>query len=73
MSASGLENAITERTRAVIVVDLYGNMADMDSLRQIADKHGIALIEDSAGALGSVYRGRKAGSFGITPISLVYW
>jgi perosamine synthetase len=68
MSAEGLESAITSRTKAVIVVDLYGNMPNMDILQQIADKNGIALIEDSAGALGSVYRKQKAGSFGIASV-----
>lgn len=65
MSAESLEEAITLHTKAVIVVDLYGNMPDMDSIRQVTDRHGIHLIEDAAGALGSVYRGAKAGSFGI--------
>jgi perosamine synthetase len=65
MSATSLESAITPKTKAVIVVDLYGNMADMDAIRQVTDKHGIYLIEDAAGALGSVYRGKKAGSFGV--------
>lgn len=65
MSAESLQKAITPRTRAAIAVDLYGNMPDMNALRQVADKHGIYLIEDAAGALGSVYRGAKAGSFGI--------
>jgi perosamine synthetase len=40
-------------------------MPDMDAIRQVAERHGIHLIEDAAGALGSVYRGAKAGSFGI--------
>jgi perosamine synthetase len=65
MSAESLEGAITPRTKAAIVVDLYGNMPDMDAIRRVADRHGIYLIEDAAGALGSVYRGAKAGSFGI--------
>jgi perosamine synthetase len=65
MSADSLERAISPRTKAVIVVDLYGNMPDMNSIRGVADRHGIYLIEDAAGALGSVYRGKKAGSFGI--------
>jgi len=65
MSADSLERAINPKTKAVIVVDLYGNMPDMDAIRSVADKHGIYLIEDAAGALGSVCRGKKAGSFGI--------
>ncbi|MCC7310723.1 MAG: DegT/DnrJ/EryC1/StrS family aminotransferase [Sulfuritalea sp.] len=65
MSATSLEAAITPRTKAVIVVDLYGNMPDLDAIRQVADRHRIVVIEDAAGALGSVYQGAKAGSFGI--------
>ncbi len=65
MSADSLESAITPKTKAVIVVDLYGNMPDMDAIRNVANKHGIYLIEDAAGALGSVYHGKKAGGFGI--------
>ena len=65
MSADSLERAITPKTKAVIAVDLYGNMPDMDAIRGVIDKHGIYLIEDAAGALGSVYRSKKAGSFGI--------
>jgi len=65
MSAESLRRAITPDTKAVIVVDLYGNMPDMDALRRVAEQHRIYLIEDAAGALGSVYRGAKAGSFGI--------
>jgi perosamine synthetase len=65
MSADSFERAITPKTKAVIAVDLYGNMPDMDAIRRVADKHGLYLIEDAAGALGSVYRGKKAGSFGI--------
>lgn len=65
MSAESLERAITPKTKAVIVVDLYGNMPDMDAIRRVTEKYGIYLIEDAAGALGSVYRGKKAGSFGV--------
>ena len=68
MSAEGLERVITPRTKAVIAVDLYGNMPDMDSLKEVADRHGITLIEDAAGALGSEYGGKKAGSFGVASV-----
>ena len=68
MSAEGLQKSITPRTKAIIVVDLYGNMPDMDVLQEIADTNRIPLIEDAAGALGSVYRGRKAGNFGIASV-----
>jgi perosamine synthetase len=65
MSAETLRAAITPRTKAAIVVDLYGSMPRMDELQAVCDEHGIALIEDSAEAAGSTYRGGAAGSFGV--------
>jgi perosamine synthetase len=59
-----VEAAITPRTKAIIAVHLYGNLADMDRLLAIGRRHGIAVIEDAAEALGSVYHGRAAGSMG---------
>jgi perosamine synthetase len=64
LDAAAFESAITPRTKAVIVVYLYGNMADMDAIIDVARRHGIAVIEDAAEAIGSEYRGRKAGAFG---------
>lgn len=68
LSAESFEACITPETRAVIVVDLYGNMPDMDTICDIAKQRGIALIEDSAEAIGSEYNGRKAGGFGDTGV-----
>lgn len=62
---NALERKITSRTKAVIVVDLYGNMPDMDALQAVCDKHGIFLIEDAAESLGSKLNGIRAGKFGI--------
>jgi perosamine synthetase len=64
LDPAAFERAITPRTRAAIVVDLYGNMANMDAIAAVAKERGIAIIEDAAEAVGSEYRGRKAGSFG---------
>ena len=64
ISAESFAERITPKTKAVIIVDLYGNMPDMDAILEIAEKHGIAVIEDAAEAIGSEYKGRKAGSFG---------
>jgi len=64
LSPASLEAAITPRTKAVITVDLYGNMADYDSLLPIVRKHGLKLIEDAAEAVGATYKGRPAGSLG---------
>lgn len=59
-----VEQAITPRTKAILAVHLYGNLCDMDKLLAIGEKHGIPVIEDAAEAIGSVYRGRRAGSMG---------
>ena len=66
LSAESFERAITPRTKAVIPVDLYGNLPDMAAIRAIADRHGIALVEDAAEAIGSAQNGRRAGAFGDT-------
>jgi dTDP-4-amino-4,6-dideoxygalactose transaminase len=65
LTAGGLEAALTRRTKAVIVVHLYGQMPDMDALCAVADAAGIAVIEDAAQAHGATWRGRPAGSVGI--------
>jgi dTDP-4-amino-4,6-dideoxygalactose transaminase len=56
--------AITPNTRAVMAVHYAGISADMDALREIADAHGLTLLEDAAQALGATYRGRPCGSIG---------
>ena len=57
-----VEAAITNRTKAIVAVDYAGHPADLDELREIADKHSIYLIEDAAHSLGSTYKGRPIGS-----------
>ena len=57
--------AITPRTKAIVAVHLYGNLCDMGSLLDIGRQYGIAVIEDAAEAIGSVYHGRRAGTLGI--------
>ena len=59
-----VEARITSRTRAVLVVHMLGNPARMDELRQVTDRHGLALIEDAAQAFGGTYRGKWLGSLG---------
>jgi perosamine synthetase len=58
------EAAITSRTKAIIAVHLYGNLCNMDELLAIGRKYGIPIIEDAAEAIGSMYRGKRAGSMG---------
>ena len=59
------EASITNKTKAVIVVDLFGNMPKMDLIKKICDNNNLHLIEDAAEALGSSFKGAKAGTFGI--------
>jgi perosamine synthetase len=64
MTADTLEACITPRTKAVIPVDLYGLTADMAPLRAVAERHGVLIVEDAAQAVGSLYRGKPAGTLG---------
>ena len=59
-----IEESITPSTKAIIVVHLYGQMADMDPIMEIADRHNLIVIEDAAQAIGSMYKGRMAGTVG---------
>jgi len=59
-----IQAAITGRTRAIIPVHLYGQMAEMDPIMAVAEAHGLAVIEDAAEAIGSEYLGRRAVSIG---------
>ena len=59
-----IEQAITPRTKAIMVVHLYGQPADMDPINEIAAKYGLKVIEDSAQAHGARYKGRRTGTLG---------
>ena len=59
-----IENAITEKTKAIMPVQLYGQAADMDKINEIAKKHDLYVIEDAAQAHGSMYKDSKVGSIG---------
>jgi perosamine synthetase len=64
ITAESIEAVLTPCTKAVIVVDLYGNMPDLDPILQLCRDRNIVVIEDAAEAVGAIYRGRPAGSFG---------
>ena len=64
LDPAAVEAAITERTRAIVAVDMFGYPCELDELRTIADRHGLVLIEDAAEALGAEYKGRPLGSHG---------
>lgn len=70
MDPDRVEAAITAHTKAILPVHLYGLMADMDPLVEIAQRHGIPIVEDAAQAHGASYRGRRAGQFGPAMFSL---
>jgi perosamine synthetase len=63
LSPEDVERVVSDKTRAILPVDLYGYSADMKSLREIAEKHGLALVEDAAQAHGATYQGKPAGVF----------
>ncbi|HQL88164.1 MAG: DegT/DnrJ/EryC1/StrS family aminotransferase [Lentisphaerae bacterium] len=64
LDPAAFEAAITPRTKAVIPVHLYGTLADLDRILAIANKHGIAVVEDCAHAQGGMWKGRGVGSWG---------
>lgn len=61
---SKIEKAITPKTKAILPVHLFGQVADMDPIMEIAAKHDLIVIEDAAQAIGAAYKGKKAGSIG---------
>jgi dTDP-4-amino-4,6-dideoxygalactose transaminase len=62
---SVIEKAITKRTKFIMPVQVNGRTCDMDAIQGIADKHGLRIVEDAAQALGSAFKGKRAGSFGV--------
>lgn len=65
LSKESIEERITPKTKAVISVNLYGNMPDYDAIEKVCSDHSLFLIEDAAESLGSEYKGIKSGKFGI--------
>ncbi|HEY7590831.1 MAG TPA: DegT/DnrJ/EryC1/StrS family aminotransferase [Candidatus Limnocylindrales bacterium] len=70
LDASLVAAAVTPRTKAIVPVHLFGLVCDMDPIRAMADRHGLAIVEDAAQAHDATYNGRRAGSFGHGTFSL---
>jgi dTDP-4-amino-4,6-dideoxygalactose transaminase len=72
LDPAAVEAAVTSRTKAVVAVDIYGYPCELDALRAICDRHGIALIDDACEALGARYRGARVGSHGTPAVFAFY-
>ena len=72
LDPAAVEAAITARTKAIVAVDIYGYPCELDELGAIAERHGLALIEDSCEALGARYRGAPLGSQGASCVFAFY-
>jgi len=70
MNPALLEGAITEKTKAIIPVHLFGQMADMGPIMEVARRHNLFVIEDACQAHGALYNGRPAGSIGTSAVSV---
>jgi perosamine synthetase len=72
LDPAAVEAAITERTKAIVAVDIFGFPCELDPLRELATQHGLALIQDSCEALGAEYRGAWVGSHGPSAVFAFY-
>ncbi|MGI9659268.1 MAG: DegT/DnrJ/EryC1/StrS family aminotransferase, partial [Gaiellaceae bacterium] len=72
LDVDAVEAAITPRTRALLPIDIFGYPVELDPLKEIASKYGLALIQDACEALGARYRGRAVGSFGHPTVFAFY-
>lgn len=72
LDPAAVEAAVTERTKAVVAVDIFGYPCELDPLRAICERHGLALIEDACEALGAEYAGRPLGSHGPPAVFAFY-
>ena len=72
LAPEAVEAAITERTRAVVAVDIYGYPCELDELRAVCERHGVALIQDACEALGARYKAEPVGSQGPSAVFAFY-
>jgi perosamine synthetase len=68
LDAAAVEAAVTDRTKAIVAVDMFGYPCELDDLRAIAERHGLTLIDDSCEALGARYKGAPVGSHGVSSV-----
>src|SRR5688500_2504934 len=72
LDPAAVDAAITDRTRAVVAVDIFGYPCELDPLRELCERHGLALIEDACEALGAEYRGSPVGSRDVPAVFAFY-
>jgi dTDP-4-amino-4,6-dideoxygalactose transaminase len=72
LDPAAVEAAVTERTRAIVAVDMFGFPCELDDLRAVAERYGLALIEDACESLGAEYRGRPLGAHGPSAVFAFY-
>ena len=72
LDPAAVEAAVSERTKAIVAVDIFGYPCELDELRAIADRHGLTVIDDSCEALGAEYKGRPLGSHGPSSVFAFY-
>ena len=72
LDPQAVEGAITERTRAIVAVDIFGYPCELEPLRDLVERHGLVLIDDSCEALGAEYRGAPIGSHGPSAVFAFY-
>lgn len=72
LDPAAVESAITERTKAVVAVDIFGYPCELDALRAICEQHGLTLIDDACQAIGAEYRGRPVGAHGPPAVFAFY-
>jgi len=72
LDPGAVESAITDRTRAIVAVDMFGLPCELDELRAIAARHGLVLIEDACESLGAEYKGRPLGAHGPSAVFAFY-
>ena len=72
LDPAAVEAAITPRTKGIVAVDIFGYPCELDPLRELAQKHGLVLIQDACEALGAEYRGKTVGSHGVDAVFAFY-